>query len=130
MRMEISQLILPGDILVVSAVGFTTQRNQSRKFFNYFNYASRGRKENCRKWLLRLWVLKRNERSLGYSVTDLNAKELMKNKNTNVINSLAGKVPGVNITQFSGSAGAGASITIRGGNFYIGGKTKSAVICC
>src|SRR5262249_12595131 len=30
--------------------------------------------------------------------------------------SLAGKVPGVNITQFSGSAGAGASITIRGGN--------------
>src|SRR5688572_1625297 len=40
----------------------------------------------------------------------------MKNKNTNVINSLAGKVPGVNITQFSGSAGAGASITIRGGN--------------
>jgi TonB-linked SusC/RagA family outer membrane protein len=40
----------------------------------------------------------------------------MKNKNTNVVNSLAGKVPGVNITQFSGSAGAGASITIRGGN--------------
>src|SRR6188472_3728794 len=40
----------------------------------------------------------------------------MKNKNTNVINSLAGKVPGVNITQFSGSAGAGGSITIRGGN--------------
>ena len=40
----------------------------------------------------------------------------MKNKNTNVVNSLAGKVPGVNVTQFSGSAGAGASITIRGGN--------------
>jgi TonB-linked SusC/RagA family outer membrane protein len=39
----------------------------------------------------------------------------MKNKNTNVINSLAGKVPGVNITQYSGSPGAGASITLRGG---------------
>ena len=39
----------------------------------------------------------------------------MKNKNTNVINSLVGKVPGVNITQYSGSPGAGASITLRGG---------------
>ncbi|MEP6728500.1 MAG: SusC/RagA family TonB-linked outer membrane protein [Bacteroidota bacterium] len=60
--------------------------------------------------------IKKERKALGYAVSDLNAEELMKNKNTNVINSLAGKVPGVNITQFSGSAGAGASITIRGGN--------------
>jgi TonB-dependent SusC/RagA subfamily outer membrane receptor len=60
--------------------------------------------------------IRKERKALGYSVTDLNAAELMKNKNTNVINSLAGKVPGVNVTQFSGSAGAGASITIRGGN--------------
>lgn len=60
--------------------------------------------------------IKKERKALGYSVTDLNAQELMKNKNTNVVNSLAGKVPGVNVTQFSGSAGAGASITIRGGN--------------
>ena len=60
--------------------------------------------------------IKKERKALGYSVSELNAEELMKNKNTNVVNSLAGKVPGVNITQFSGSAGAGASITIRGGN--------------
>ena len=60
--------------------------------------------------------IKKERKALGYSVSNLNAAELMKNKNTNVINSLAGKVPGVNITQFSGSAGAGATITIRGGN--------------
>ena len=59
--------------------------------------------------------VKKERKALGYAVSDLSAEELMKNKNTNVINSLAGKVPGVNITQFSGSAGAGASITIRGG---------------
>ncbi|MFT3934051.1 MAG: SusC/RagA family TonB-linked outer membrane protein [Chitinophagaceae bacterium] len=59
--------------------------------------------------------VKKERKALGYAVSDLSAAELMKNKNTNVINSLAGKVPGVNITQFSGSAGAGASITIRGG---------------
>jgi len=59
--------------------------------------------------------IKKDRKALGYAVSNLNADELMKNKNTNVINSMVGKVPGVNITQFSGSAGAGASITIRGG---------------
>jgi len=60
--------------------------------------------------------IKKERKALGYSVSDLSASELMKNKNTNIVNSLAGKVPGVNITQSSGSAGAGAAITIRGGN--------------
>lgn len=60
--------------------------------------------------------IKKERKALGYSVSDLSAEELMKNKNTNIVNSLTGKVPGVNITQFSGAAGAGASITIRGGN--------------
>ena len=66
--------------------------------------------------------IKKERKALGYSVTELNSTELMKNKNTNVVNSLAGKVPGVNITQFSGSAGAGASITIRGGNSTSDGR--------
>ncbi|SJZ98149.1 SusC/RagA family TonB-linked outer membrane protein [Sediminibacterium ginsengisoli] len=60
--------------------------------------------------------IKKERKALGYAVTELSASELMKNKSTNIINSLAGKAPGVNITQFSGAAGAGASITIRGGN--------------
>ncbi|HEY8896501.1 MAG TPA: SusC/RagA family TonB-linked outer membrane protein [Niastella sp.] len=66
--------------------------------------------------------IKKERKALGYSVTELNASELMKNKNTNVVNSLVGKVPGVNITQFSGAAGAGASITIRGGNSTSDGR--------
>ena len=48
----------------------------------------------------------------------------MKNKNTNVINSLAGKVPGVNITQSSGAAGAGANIVIRGANSTAEGRSN------
>jgi TonB-linked SusC/RagA family outer membrane protein len=66
--------------------------------------------------------IKKERKALGYSVTELNAGELMKNKNTNVVNSLVGKVPGVNVTQFSGAAGAGASITIRGGNSTSDGR--------
>ncbi|MCH5596819.1 SusC/RagA family TonB-linked outer membrane protein [Niabella ginsengisoli] len=66
--------------------------------------------------------IKKERKALGYSVSDLGAQELMKNKNTNVVNSLVGKVPGVNVTQFSGAAGAGASITIRGGNSTSDGR--------
>lgn len=60
--------------------------------------------------------IKKEKKALGYSVSDINSKELMKNKQTNVINSLAGKIPGVNITQAGGAAGAGSNIVIRGGN--------------
>jgi TonB-linked SusC/RagA family outer membrane protein len=60
--------------------------------------------------------IKKEKKALGYAVQDIKSDEIMKNKQTNVINSLAGKVAGVNITQSSGSAGAGSTIIIRGGN--------------
>lgn len=69
--------------------------------------------------------VKKERKALGYNVTDLKSEELMKNKNTNVINSLAGKVPGVNVTQSSGAAGAGASIIIRGANSTSEGRDNT-----
>lgn len=59
--------------------------------------------------------IKKEKKALGYSVQDINSEELLKNKNTNVINSLNGKIAGVNITQSGGAAGAGSNIVIRGG---------------
>ncbi|MCI6893251.1 MAG: SusC/RagA family TonB-linked outer membrane protein [Bacteroidales bacterium] len=59
--------------------------------------------------------IKKDKKSLGYAVDDLNADELMRNKTANAINSLSGKIAGVNITQSSGAAGSGASIILRGG---------------
>ncbi|MDR2692151.1 MAG: SusC/RagA family TonB-linked outer membrane protein, partial [Dysgonamonadaceae bacterium] len=43
------------------------------------------------------------------------ASEIAKNKTANILNSLSGKIAGVNITQTSGGAGAGANIILRGG---------------
>ena len=60
--------------------------------------------------------IKKDRKALGYAVQDIKSDELMKNKNTNVVNSLAGKIPGVNITQSGGAAGSGSNIVIRGGN--------------
>ena len=34
--------------------------------------------------------IKKERKALGYSVSDLNAQELMKNKNTNIVNSIGG----------------------------------------
>ena len=105
----------PGNTLVISAVGFSSQEI---KVGNSSTIAITLQRETgeLQEVVVTALGIKKERRALGYSVSDLGAKELMKNKNTNVINSLVGKVPGVNITQFSGAAGAGASITIRGGN--------------
>jgi TonB-linked SusC/RagA family outer membrane protein len=104
----------PSDILVISGVGFI---NQEAKVGNSSNisFTLERAKSELQEVVVTALGIKKEKKALGYPVTELDAKELMKNKNTNVINSLAGKVPGVNITQFSGSAGAGASITLRGG---------------
>jgi ferric enterobactin receptor len=59
--------------------------------------------------------IKKERKSLSYAVDDLSSTELMKNKSVNAINSLSGKIAGVNITQSSGSAGAGTQIILRGG---------------
>ena len=68
--------------------------------------------------------IRKEKKALGYAVTDVKADELMKNKNTNIVNSLAGKVPGLNITQSSGAAGAGATIVMRGANSTAEGRSN------
>jgi len=103
-----------GAMLQFSYVGFTSQKLKASAAMEVrMEKAASGQMADV---VVTAMGIKKERKALGYSVSDLNADELMKNKNTNVINSMAGKVPGVNITQFSGSAGAGASITIRGGN--------------
>jgi len=66
--------------------------------------------------------IKKEKKSLGYAVTDIKADELMKNKTSNPISSLSGKIAGVNITQSSGAAGSGAQIILRGGTSGSEGK--------
>ena len=53
---------------------------------------------------------------------DVKSDELMKMKTANPISSLSGKVAGVNVTQSSGAAGAGAQIILRGGTSGAEGK--------
>ncbi|MDE7126066.1 MAG: SusC/RagA family TonB-linked outer membrane protein, partial [Muribaculaceae bacterium] len=59
--------------------------------------------------------VKKDKKSLGYAIDDIDSEELMRNKTANPISSLSGKIAGVNVTQSSGAAGAGAQIILRGG---------------
>lgn len=59
--------------------------------------------------------IKREKRALGYSVQEIQSDELLKNKDANIINSLNGKIAGVNVTNSGGAPGASSSIIIRGG---------------
>jgi TonB-linked SusC/RagA family outer membrane protein len=59
--------------------------------------------------------IKKEKKALGYAVQDIKSEEILKNKSSNVINSLSGKIAGVSVTQSGGSAGAGAQIIVRGG---------------
>lgn len=105
-----------GDILEFSYVGYQTYQHTLVDTDNNISITLIKNDNALEDVVVTAMGIRKERKALGYSVSDLSATELMKNKNTNIVNSLAGKVPGVNITQFSGSAGAGASITIRGGN--------------
>ncbi|KAA9347958.1 SusC/RagA family TonB-linked outer membrane protein [Larkinella humicola] len=57
--------------------------------------------------------IKREERSLGYSVGKIDGKDLTRVVQENVLNSMAGKVAGVNISA-TGGTGSSVSMVIRG----------------
>lgn len=58
----------------------------------------------------------RQKKSLGYAVQDVKGDEIARAKETNIINSLTGKIAGVQITNSSGAVGSSSRIVIRGAN--------------
>ena len=59
--------------------------------------------------------IKKEKKALGYSVQDIKSDEILRNKSSNLISSLSGKIAGVSVVQSSGSAGGGSQIVVRGG---------------
>lgn len=104
-----------GSTLVVSFVGYAPVEVKVGAASSY-NVTLQDDAQALSEVVVTAMGIKKEKKALGYSVSDINSKELMKNKQTNVVNSLAGKIPGVNITQAGGAAGAGSNIVIRGGN--------------
>lgn len=72
--------------------------------------------------------IKREKKALGYAVQDVKGDELNKTQQTNIVNSLAGKVAGVQITNSSGAVGASSVIKIRGNKSLTGDSQPLFVI--
>ena len=58
--------------------------------------------------------IERQARSLAYSVSRISGEEVSRVRETNFVDALAGKIPGVDIQGQSGNIGASSRITIRG----------------
>lgn len=71
--------------------------------------------------------VKRDERSLGYAVQSVSGEEMSEVKSGNMVNGLAGKVSGVQVSS-SGSMGGSARIVIRGVNSVTGDNQPLFVI--
>lgn len=107
--------VTEGQILVFSLVGYTAQEFTVGAS-NKIDVSLSPDVQALGEVVITALGIKKEKKALGYSVQDLKSDEIQKNKQTNLINTLAGKVAGVNITQSSGSAGSGSTIIIRGGN--------------
>ncbi len=72
--------------------------------------------------------VKREERSLGYSVQGIKPEGMDEARETNIVNSLTGKIAGVQITNSSGNIGGSSRITIRGINSISGNNQPLFVV--
>lgn len=71
--------------------------------------------------------VKKEKRNLTYSTQEVKGDELVKSKEPNLVNALAGKVSGVQITSSSGTPGSSSRIVIRG-NSSVFGDNQALII--
>ncbi|SHG70947.1 SusC/RagA family TonB-linked outer membrane protein [Flagellimonas flava] len=72
--------------------------------------------------------ISREKKSLGYAVTEVGGDAVSLVKEPNVVNSLAGKVAGVVISQGTAGAGSGSRVVIRGNNSITGNNQPLYVV--
>lgn len=70
----------------------------------------------------------REKRSLGYSVQELDGEDVAAVKDANIVNSLAGKIAGVQVSGATGTVGGSSRIIIRGINSIDGNNQPLFVV--
>lgn len=118
----------PTDTLIFRFVGFTTQEIpvNNRSDIGVIMAPDRILIDEV---VVTALGMEREQKALGYSVQEVDGEDLQQTKELNIINSLSGKVAGVNITQGGGGlSGGGARIVIRGETSLAGNNTPLFVI--
>ncbi len=72
--------------------------------------------------------ISRKQKSLGYAVTEVGGEEVSQAKEANMINSLAGKVAGLQINRTAGGVGSSSRVILRGITSLLGSNRPLFVV--
>jgi len=72
--------------------------------------------------------VERQEKAIGYATQQVSGDDITKTRETNVVNSLSGRISGVNVTSASGQPGSSSRIVLRGANSLTGNNQPLFVI--
>lgn len=72
--------------------------------------------------------VERESRTLGYSVEKLDATEIVQGRNASLLNSMQGKVAGLQVTNSSGSPGSSTKVIVRGFTSLSGGNNPLYIV--
>lgn len=114
--------------LVINAVGFAPQEVKAGDGDQVLSIKLSTTNTTLNETVVTGNAIKREKRALGYSTTTIGADELGKGGSTSPINSLAGKVAGVNVTTTSNSPGSSSRIVLRGGSSILGNNQALIVV--
>jgi TonB-linked SusC/RagA family outer membrane protein len=102
--------------LIIKAIGFAEQEIAAGDGDNVLNIRLTTTNTQLSETIVTAQAVKREKRSLGYSTTQVGSDELTQGGSISPLNSLTGKVAGVNITSTSNTPGASSRIVLRGGS--------------
>ncbi len=105
----------PGETLELSHVGYQTQ-DVSPGSGNTIGINLKPNQDTMAEVVVTAMDIKRNPRSLGYSVQKVDGNEIKETQRENFVNGLQGRVAGLTVTQTGGMAGASSQIVLRGFN--------------
>ena len=72
--------------------------------------------------------ISREKKSLGYSVTEVSGSDVARVRDLNIVNSLAGRVSGVVVTQGTFGPGSSSRVIIRGNNSLTGNNQPLYIV--
>ncbi|MFT3844893.1 MAG: SusC/RagA family TonB-linked outer membrane protein [Lacibacter sp.] len=106
-----------GQVLVFSFLGYKPVEVTvgDNKVIN-INMTETADKQQLGEVVVTAMDIKRNPRSLGYSVQKVDGDEIQETQRDNFLNSLGGRIAGLTLDPTSGMAGASTSIVLRGYN--------------
>jgi TonB-linked SusC/RagA family outer membrane protein len=101
------------DVLKVSYLGFATQEITVKQAETNLQIVLQDAPNSLNEVVITALNISKDKKTLGYSVQGLKSKDISEAKETNLVNALAGKIAGVQVTNSQGDMGS-SRIIIRG----------------